>query len=231
MSRAHPEILKVLPHADQLGQTIKARIYYTDATPTADYTIHTWDARIGEVYQFQIGYADVAYPSKSVAWKIEIYLGTYASADDIITYLLHDEAAEYLTPIYYTNSLGGIDSIICHSAQRQPLHQLESITGVLQPDFSTNYRNQRQYRQLSATGRKGYRVMTGQLPGRAHLQALEELWLINHAWVYTTVGGQSRWLPIEILGSYTPPDDSDNRQSLTIEYLLSIDIRSISRAS
>jgi len=233
MSKAHPEILKVLPHVDKLNptpQTLKARIYYTDATPTADYTIDTWEARAGEVYSFQIGYQDVAYPSKSLAWKIEIYCGDHATADDMLFYYPYDYAAQEIVPIYYTNSLGGIDSVICTMSDRSESNEFERVTAVMHPDYQTNSHNQRQYRALSAYGTTGWEVITGPMPSQADAEALRDLWAINHAWVYDSIGGQQVYVPIYIEGQPVMPSQNSAIKSLAISYRLAVDIKSYSRS-
>jgi hypothetical protein len=231
MSRSHPEILKVLPHTTVSGQTLKARITYTDATPTADYTIQTFDARAGEVYTFFIGYEAVAYPSKSVAKTLELYMGNYATATEKITYILHDYSAEVVKALYYINSYGGFDTLICEAPDQQLLQDMKSEQAILNPDFRTNYRNQRQYRSIQPSSRAGYSHTTGPLPSRKHLQALRDLFLIGHAWLYETIGGLSRYVPIDIDQDVSWPSEDANIQQLMLTYFYAIDVKSHSRSA
>jgi hypothetical protein len=229
MSKQHPEFMKVLPHTTQAGQTLKARIYYVDATPTADFTIATFDARIGEVYTFQIGYPSTSYPSKALADRIEIYCGTYGSGIDVVTYYPKDYDAEIVTALYYANSLCGIDSLICEQQDQQTIQTVQSEKAELNADFRTNYRNQRQHLTINNVAIDAKKVTTGWLPGKEHLQALKDLFLHNYAWTYAAIGGTERFLAIDVDQQVDWPTDNAGLQGIEISYRLAIDVKANSR--
>jgi hypothetical protein len=230
MSRLHPEIIKVLPHVAVTGQTLKARLYYSDATATADYTIATFNARVGEVYSFQIGYPDISYPSKAVISKIELYCGaTYPADQDMIIYYPFSYAGDIIEAIYYANSLAGIDSVICTMTNAQNTQAVQSDPAELNANYQSNYRNQRQHRSINNNSRTGRIISTGFLPGPDHMEALKDLFLHNFACIYRTIGGQPRYVPIEVDQNVSWPSVNAALQGIEISYRLSIDAKANSR--
>jgi hypothetical protein len=235
MSKDHPEILNVLPHVDSVTDPalipLKLLAKITGGA-TADYEINSFTARMGEVYSFQIGWDDVAYPDKANITKIEIYCGTafadYATADDVITYYPVTMVADELVAIYYQNSYGGIDSLICKGA-KQPIQENESIaarSGVsLLKDDSL-----RVNRTIANRATFGNLVHTG-YSTRKELYALQDLFLINHAWELMTLGGEERFVPIDIDQSVKWPDNRENLQALPIRYRYAMEQKAITRVA
>jgi hypothetical protein len=231
MSTIHPEILKVLPHTANNPLLLNARIQYTDATPTAIYQIASWTARAGEVYSFQIGYNQISYPSQALAWKIEIYCGTYATAENVIVYYPYSYSADEVEALYYVNSLGGIDSIICAIPDQKRRDTIRSISAELNPDYMSNTKAQRQYRTIESSARTGKTLSTGYLPRLEDLHALQDLYLLDYAWIYQQVGGQDRFLPVSIEQEADWPSEQSSLQALSINYQLSIDTKAYTKIS
>jgi hypothetical protein len=228
MSKDHPELLNVLPHVDNPTLKLQAKVTKQDAS-SVTHLIDTFAARDGEVYSFQIGWDDEAYPDKANIKKIEIYCGgSYGAADDVITYYPVTMVADELVAIYYQNSYGGIDSLICKGS-KQPIQKNESIAarsgGSLLKDDSL-----RVNRTIANRATRGNLVHTG-YSTRKELYALQDLFLINHAWELMTLGGEERFVPIDIDQSVSWPDNRENLQALPIRYRYSMEQKAITRVA
>jgi len=230
MSKDHPEILKVLPHADNNPYTLDAKVTKID-TSTADYEIDSITAREGEVYTFNIGWNDVAYPDKANIRKIEIYMGGpagYATADDIITFYPFTIKSDHIIALYYQNSFGGIDSVFCKGDQvpEQDNDGIAARSGVtLAKDADL-----RQYLTVNTSARLGNLVHTG-FSSRKELRALQDLFLHNYAYEYMEVGGEMRFVPIQVDPAVRWPSVRTNLQALPIRYRYATEHRSINRIS
>jgi len=230
MSTDHPELLYILP-LDELALDLKAKIYYTDATTTTITIQAAMDLRPGEVQIKNIGFESVDYvthqPSKTIS-HIKIWLGT-EDENEQLTYYPYTPDADQSIAIYYQNSAGGLDTLIC-LGDNQHTQSQDSIRTVSPLIFDEDLRNLRQY------GLVGQRAITGKNTSVSHryatrdeVMALRDFDLFREAWTYEEFAGVNDFIPIILTSAIEFPSQRNNLVAPAITFQYRFESRAFDR--
>jgi len=197
-----PELLHVLPITGGVYD-LEARIYYTDGTNAAyeiegSLLLAAGEVRYWDVSQYSQDYAAVN-PSKTIS-KIKIWLGT-EDANEQLHYYPYTPTTDELRAIYYNNTAGGIDTVICMGDEQRSQGNF-AIDTVSPMVMEMEIQSLRQY------GLSGQRARTGHTLHTAHrystsdeMLALRDFDLLRTGWLFEVVNNLPKMLNIILTGS------------------------------
>lgn len=235
LSTEHPEQLYVLPNVDNLLPSLVANILYKDGTTSEEVLIPVgdWTLKAGQARAFEVGYARWNYanldPTKTIrSITISIYTsGAAIAGADAITYIPYTPAGDELKVIYYHNSYGGVDSLIC-AGDSQRSFTTDGLQ-VARP-VELVYEGEDQYRMVQQRMRTDHSVNSGHKPRKEH-QALIDLFLISTAYEYERISDDAYHLRPIILESAERALASikTNIKNISFNYRYAFTQRAISR--
>lgn len=226
-SMDHPEWIYVVPTEDTNNVYLYAKVYYTDESDQMYAVSALKNLRKNEAVIFNISNSQVDYenlnPAKIIKY-FELFIGLQGSlpqpaiGDKIICIpKSYAQDKETIRAIYYYNSIGGLDSIICTGEQQrssvnryitseQPARLGFNLDAPLIKDTNQEKTN----RFLVNTGFKS----------KGEIQAfVEEFWLVRQGFEYRLVNGVYRLLPIRpSADSMEIPGERENLQALEFTY-------------
>lgn len=177
-SKINKEWLYILPMADMNSANLYYKMYFDDDTNSTG-SISLGNLRDDEAKIVDISYALVDYDSIITSpatriKKIEVYVGTASSEDsgDKITLIPYTPQGEVLA-LYYANSYGGFDSLICTGANSQNLISEQEVTKRIMT-HSEDINTTAQYKVVDAMARSSYTINTAFMP-LGEVKALRDL--------------------------------------------------------
>lgn len=204
LSTEDPEYVYVCPNTDITAAYMYAKAYYSDAT-TNVHSVSLSNLNKGETKCVDIGFAAMSYnssiPVGETISKIEVYVGTTDTEDDgdKLTYIPYTALSDLKLRVYYSNSYGGLDSLICIGDRQETVessYQMASVEiahdAVLQESPQFIIQNSR--------GRRSFEIHTGHMPEK-ELEALRELGVKKPLSIYETVNGTATLLPCVLDGN------------------------------
>lgn len=121
--------------------TMKVKMYYTDGTNSTA-TGHTeTGVNDKEIYVFPVGYTEMAIDTLKTAGKTvskyEVYIEDQAGViiSETVTYMLDSNTYFNRRVLYYENSLGGIDSLICTGKREDNIVVQRMMTERIMEDY------------------------------------------------------------------------------------------------
>lgn len=188
LSRLHPEWLAILPIEDIANAAIYADVNYTDGTANFSEVLAIGDLlRAGEVQAVRIDFQtidwDAIVPAKSIRY-IELTIrsgGIALTNDDPLRYYPYtpDGDLELQRAIYYHNSYGGIDSLICLGDQQLSI-ETTGYTTARPLDLGYQLATA-QYKYVDPYFTEVQQVITGKKPA-LELFALHDLFALKAAY-------------------------------------------------
>lgn len=228
LSRLHPEWLYVLPIESITTPKLVAVIAHRDNSATSYTLIDTGDLvlRAGEVKCLDVSYArwdyDAVEPTKiirSIAIRIESPDFEDQGAQDYIQYVPYPAAAgfgDFSRALYYHNSMGGLDSVIC-SGDHQDTLSLDGYMTV-QPLEAVWDQATAQYRYADPTFLTYADVNVPVRPTR-EVFALKDLFIHKRAYEYQQGEDWQALVPIVVQGEELQlPAYRDNLKRLSLRY-------------
>jgi len=234
LSKLHPEWLYVLPKVTMTTERLVADVTYTDGTTTS-YTLIDTEAltlRAGEVKYFDVSYAKRNYdnmnPAKTIKY-ITIKITSSQGFGDFVTYFPYTPNGDDIKAIYYHNSQGGVDSLICES----DIQESRSFDGLVtaSPMESVYDTNAAQFKYVDPSFRSEFSLSSGQKPAK-EIFALHDLFSIKRAYEYEEIAGGKLLTPIiPEQRDITFPSARTNIRQLSFTYRYAFDQRAIDRIS
>jgi hypothetical protein len=159
-----------------------------------------------------VSYATAAYDSRVIGTikSIDFFINTGPS----ITLYPYTPKGDNTLVIYYQNSLGGLDSVICEGDQAPSL-ETEGYEVELAQSYDSNITDNQQY-SYEQEGMRESMTVTAIGP-KNEILALKDLYLWKNAFVIEN----DQWIPIIIQGqSYALPTAKTNiyKQQITFKY-------------
>jgi hypothetical protein len=191
------DFLYVLP-IESVSLDLNARIYYTDGT-NALYKIEESVSLVaGSVEYWDISPATVNYaavePSKTIN-RIKIYMGT-EDETETLNYYPYTPTNDELRAIYYANTAGGVDVVIC-TGDEQRSQGNEWIDSVSPQVLESSIQNIRNYGVSNQRARTGFTFHTShRYSTREELLALRDFDLLRTGWLYEEMDNLPKMLPI-----------------------------------
>ncbi len=204
LSTTDPEYVYVCPIADMTGANLYAKAYYSDAT-TNVHTVSLSNLNKGETKCVDIGYAAIDYvsniPSGESISKIEIYVGTADTEDsgDKLTYIPYTAISDQKLRVYYVNSYGGMDSLICIGDRTESVESDYQIASA-EIDYDGVLQESPQFTIHNSRGRRSFEIYTGHLPEK-EAEALRELGVKKPVCIHETVNAVETLLPAILDGN------------------------------
>jgi hypothetical protein len=220
MSKSHPELLYILPLDERLNIDLRAKITYTDASTSTITAKAALDLRPGEVQVVNIGFETVNYPaaqpSKTIL-HIKFFLGTEGDNEELIYYPYTPDSDQSVA-LYYQNSAGGLDTLIC-AGDIQHRQSHDSISTVSPLVYDEDWRNLRQYGLAAqrAIAGKSTNVMH-RYATRDEVTALRDFDLFREAWIYEDVSGVMDYVPILLTTPIEFPSERNNLVAPVINF-------------
>ncbi len=227
LSRNHPEWLAVcVLEPDGLADCLlRALITYTDGSTANHILIDEGDIPAlleGSVYAFEIGFDRYAYdavtPAKTIK-HIRIHLENAAFEDqlaqDHVIYYPYTPAGDYVRALYYHNSYGGLDSVIC-TGDRQRSVAAQGYESSRAEDIRALEVPQKVYNHLGYE--EQVKVTTGAKPS-GEIDALHDLLTIKSAFEYKDLSGEAYLVPIIPNGDgFELPSEKTNVKMMSFSY-------------
>lgn len=233
MSTAHPELLYVLPHQAISSHDLAAVCHYTDGTTSPLVIKAGLSLNASEVKRYRIGYDAVDYdavqPTKTLK-KIVISIAdesTGVALGESLTYYPYTPQGDYVQAIYYHNSLGGVDSLICEGDQQVSRQFGGYMTAI---PLDAVYDGQaHQYKWVDPTFSTTKGMNTGAMP-RGEVEALHDFFSLKRAWEYKVKNGGVILNPIiPEQPEVSFPSSRTNMKKLSFGYRYAFDQRAIDR--
>ncbi len=217
-SMEHPEWLYILPVADKNAATLSVLITYTDGN-TDTKVIPIGNLRTSEVVVINISEANQLYTEVDDTKTIQKMVMSVNSTDDTLTLypFYPSEKSDQVVALYYHNSYGGLDSLICMGDYSDTLEAEQLI--VEQPiDETKNVTTHPQFLPTYPRGRRGVDQHTG-YKTEDELLALRDMLLLNKGYEYQSINGQQVLLPIIFQNaSITLPSKKTNARAMQLQY-------------
>lgn len=227
--RGYPELLLILPNTDISSAILRMTVTWSDAT-TSNMDISLGDLRTGEVKAVNIGTDardyDGLQPAKT-AVKVVAKVGT--TGTKTLTYLFAQAQSDTKQALYYANSYGGYDSIIC-TGDSQRIQENSSVDTRRSLIMESSIRNLQEYGVANAQARVGRSVSTGYLTP-AEYQASQDLFLHRHGYVYESVGGVNTFVPVIFDSDITWSTERSNLKIVGITYRYAPTFRAFDRVA
>jgi len=233
LSVSHPEWLAVLPIVDISIPKLQAIVTFTDGT-TSTYDLTTTGEFLlsaGQVQCFDISYATRDYDSLNEAktirsFKISIYSPDF-STSDYIECVPYTPKGDLQQAIYYHNSYGGLDSLICTGDAQT----VDSVQGMMTNKVKDDsfVADSSQVRFVNPSFIRSRKLDTGLKPS-GEIDALHDLLTIKQAYEYRIVNGNPYFVPIVPEGSPIEyPSLKNTLKRMAISYRYSQIYRAIDR--
>ena len=136
------------------------------------------------------------------------------SSEDTITLYPYTPKSDNPLVIYYQNSLGGLDSIICEGDQ-QPGLETFGFERDIAMSYDDNITDNSQYSYVNEGARETITIFAN--GPKKEITALRDLYLIKNCWIIE----DGQWIPMIVQGSsYDLPSTRSNinRPSITLKY-------------
>lgn len=236
ISTDHPEWLYILPNVDIPGASLVATCYWQSGG-NITYTLISadeLDLNGGEVRYFDISYAKRNYanldPAKTIAYiRIQINAAAIDSGEkDYIDLVPYTPVGDDITAIYYRNSQGGMDSLICAGDVQEAI-EIDGLQ-VATPLEAVYDTQAAQYSWVDPSYRTDISVHTGAKSTR-ELKALKDLMLIKSAFEYREADGvlfTKDIIPEQL--SVSMPSSRTNIKKLSFIYRYAVSQKAIDRA-
>ena len=223
-SLSHPELLYVFPYVN-LSTTLQAQLFYTDASQSSIINLtSTTSFTQGQVKAFDISEDTNNYTQQNQAKtieRIEIDLPDEGS-DKLILYPYTPKSSQ-VKAIYYHNSQGGLDSVIC-TGDQQNTTDFEAIQSVKALDLASNFADP-QVKNTNQFFTDNFNINTGFML-QGEMNALKDLKLINTAYEYNN----GTFIPIDIIpDSLQLPSEKNNLKAASFSYKHAFEQRAIDR--
>lgn len=236
ISTLHPERLYILPHEDIPTASLRAVVTYTDGTTEEHVLISNVNLDIngGQVREFDVSYAKRDYNNLNSAKTIKYFqIHLYKSAakmtgGDYIQYYPYTPSSDQLKAIYYHNSWGGLDSLICEGDQQVSRQFQGDQTAI--PLEAVYDGQQHQFRWMDPVFRTQQSVNTTNRPA-AEIDALDDFFMLKRAYEYKRKSGGHVLLPIipeqpEVI----MPSSRSNIKKLSFSYRYAFEQRARDRS-
>ncbi len=236
ISKDHPELLVIAAGEAITSPTLKVVVTFTDATTESFDLIASGSLtlRAGESHCFNVGYDQYNYDAYNTSKTVKSFIIRVESADftdqaaqDYIEYYPRKFESDTLKSLYYSNSQGGIDSLICTGDQTEANEQTGIITA--QPIESVYDQATAQFKYTDPRIRKNISTNTGFKPGK-EIFALQDLFKSEKVYEYTSVTGGIQRVPVIMQGEgVTLPSERSNLKQLQISYKYAFEDKVIDR--
>lgn len=230
MSTLHPEWLYVMAHAGL--NRLYYKVYYTDGTDDTDF--HAFDGLVsGAVGMIQVGYDQIDYPAMNPAktiLKVEFTLrnGVTVNDGETLTVYPYVPDGDSQRAIYYHNSYGGLDSVICEGDQQLSL-EVSGITTRKEKGINFSVLTHVQLQVVNPRRISQHLLYTGHKPTR-EIQALADLFLIKSAYEYVILDGAKYLLPIiPVDNAKELPSKKNNMKRISFGYQYAWEEKSMDR--
>jgi hypothetical protein len=185
------EWLYILPLVDITAAVLDIVITYTDAT-TQDADVALGDLTKGEVNVVDIGFPAQDYNSHQAKTIESIAIKIDSDAEKIILKPV-DLSTDNIRHLFYMNSLGGIDSLICIGDQQD---NLETSRLISQKELSIDAPlDESEFIVSSIKARAPFNVYTGIKPDK-EIRAAKDLFLVNEIFEQIENDGTFAMVPI-----------------------------------
>lgn len=227
-SMDHPEWLYICPNEEIASAQLTVIIMYSDASKVV-ITIALGTLKLGEVQCLDISNKRRNYnqynPTKSIS-KITIYISDIEN--DHLILRPYTPQSDQILAIYYHNSYGGMDSLICLEDQQESI-EMEGIV-TAKPIDAAYDESSAQFIYNDGKFRSSVSTISGMLP-KKELFALKDLFIIKKAWQYTEDSDNIKSLIPLIPESQSVvfPSGRNNVKKLAINFRYAFDEMAISR--
>ncbi|REE01099.1 hypothetical protein [Marinoscillum furvescens] len=232
ISKNHPEFLYILPHQTVTSPKLVAVVTYTDNTSEKHELLAT-TLRAGETRMYDISYAKRNYDMLNPAKTIRKFIIRVDSPDypdgteDYIECYPYTPTGDHIRAIYYHNSQGGVDSLICVGDEQEQIQANGIITA--QPFEAVYESASQQFRYADPKFRTQHSLSSAAKPGK-EVFALKDLFLIKQAYEYhkhDTVVTRAPIIPEQ--EQLILPSAKSNIKRLAITYRYAFEQRAMDR--
>lgn len=190
--------------------------------------------RNGEAQYFDISYATRNYDALNVAKTIKSFIIRIESPDfadqsaqDHIVCIPYTPTGDNIKAIYYNNSYGGLDSIICTGDQQQSI-ETQNILSSKAEELGYE-QGSSQITALNPSFINAEQAHTGNHP-KGEIEALHDLLTLKSAVEYQMINGVELFIAIIPLGNgISFPSKKANMKSLSFSYRYAFEQKAIDR--
>ena len=214
LSMDDPEYLFFCALQEIQGARLFVRSYFSNTTT------HVQSLDLGTLHQgitkcIDVGFSSMGYlgnvPVGSFITKIDMYIGMDETDEsgDKITYIPYIPDTDHKLLVYYVNSAGGLDSLVCEGDRRTTMDSDHTIAKRAVSKEAA------QFVITNSKGQRKYDVNTGAMPNRS-VRALMDMAIKKPISILQEINCIPTFSPVLLVdNSMRMPSDMSNEQSLS----------------